>query len=199
MSDDWVPQIRATYQVDFEDWIDKETSGDEAWVYMIPEPLENGEDLSPLWFLLQAKDASEEEDKRFEDFWLRKAAQRGSWFAMQELASLRYEHGHLEECMRWNQRLVACLIDAATSLDQLIPPIDSDDYREILDGAIGNMAWLASEGVDTERNNPRDLGPSRNYSGQQFTYCLKCGAWKIATAPLDQCDDSVHMTTRSFG
>jgi hypothetical protein len=42
MSDNWVPQVRTTYQVDFEDWIDKETSGDEAWVYMIPEPLENG-------------------------------------------------------------------------------------------------------------------------------------------------------------
>lgn len=87
MSDNWVPQIRATYQVDFEDRIDKETSGDEAWVYMIPEPLENGEDLSPLWFLLQAEDASEEEDKRFEDFWLRKAAQRGTVIEQRSLCT----------------------------------------------------------------------------------------------------------------
>jgi len=61
------------------------------------------------------------------------------------------------------------------------------------------LAYLASEGVDASRNNPRDLGSSRDYTGQKFTYCLKCGKWKIASAPLSQCDDSVHMTTRNFG
>lgn len=199
MTDTWVPKIRPTYQVDFEDWIDLETEGDEAWVYVIPTPLENGEDSSPLWFIRQALDASKEGDKRFEDFWFRKAAQRGSWYAMQELGTLRYELGHLDECMRWNQRLISWLNDFATAPDQLVTPLDRDDFREILDGAIGNVAWLASQGVDASKNNPKDLGASRDYTGQQFTYCLKCGKWKIASAPLNQCDDSVHMTTRNFG
>jgi hypothetical protein len=199
MSDTWVPRIRPTYQVDFEDWIDLETVGDEAWVYIIPSPLENGEDLSALWFIRQAIDSSQAGDKRFEDFWFRKAAQRGSWYAMQQLGTLRYELGHLDESMRWNQRLISWLMDFASMPDQLETPLDSKAFREVLDGAIGNVSFLSSEGVDATRNNPKDLGASRDYTGQQFTYCLKCGKWKIASAPLNQCDDSVHMTTRNFG
>jgi hypothetical protein len=81
----------------------------------------------------------------------------------------------------------------------LVPPLGQDELREKLDAAIGNVEWLESEGIDSKVNNPRDLGINRNYIGQQFTYCLKCGKWKSATALLDQCDDSVHVVASHFG
>ena len=199
MSDDWNPQIRPSYQFDFEDWVDKETVGDNAWVFFVPEALENGEDMSPDWFLQQSDVSFNDGNEMLEDFWARKAAQRGSWLAMENLATLRYELGHLDECMRWNQRLIACLNDSAASPDQLVPPLGQDELREKLDAAIGNVEWLESEGIDSKVNNPRDLGINRNYIGQQFTYCLKCGKWKSATALLDQCDDSVHVVASHFG
>lgn len=199
MSEDWIAKVRPKYQLDFEDWIDTETQGDEVWVYSIPEPLQNGQDMSPYWFLKSAQECLDEGDKRFADLYFRKAAQRGSWLAMLELADMRYELGHLEECMRWNQRLIACLLDYAGREDELLPPISKEDWREELDRANANVSILASEGISVELNNPKDIGESRDYMARQFTYCLKCGSWKIGTAPVEQCDDSVHMTTRNFG
>jgi len=209
----WVPRERPNFRVDFEDWYDLENGFDEGvWLAIIPEPLENGEDLSPLWFILMSAQAAENDKKSQEDFWLRKAAQRGSWYAMKELAALRYELGHLEESMRWNQRLISWLNDFASAPDHLITPLERDDFREILDDAIANVAYLASQGVSASTNNPKDLYAKssfaeqlsvkdewQKYKSEQTTYCLKCGKWKIGSAPLSQCDDSVHLTPFNFG
>lgn len=198
----WEPIVREAYFLDFEDWLDKEIrDDDEAWVTIIPDPLENGQDLSTYWFLQQADNANQRDDKCFEDFWLRKAAQRGNWVAMQALADMRYELGHLAEAMRWNYRLLDALLDSASNLSDLDPEPSAEDWRLDIESAIKNIAYLVGQGIGLGEgmfsNNPKDLGKIRQY--RDFTYCLKCGSMKYAFAPIEQCDDSVHASFRGFG
>jgi hypothetical protein len=195
----WTPSIREIFSHDFEERVNQETAEDEnAWLWMVPEPLENGEDMSFAWFHLMANKSETEGNLCFQDFWLRKAAQRGSMLAMQELAGLRYHLGHLEESLRWNyRRLYALLGDAA-----VITEADYwEGWQEDVETTVNNIAFLSGEGIaigeGVWRNNPRDLGDRRDY--RDFLYCLKCGSLKYAFAPIAQCDDSVHASFANFG
>lgn len=195
----WNPIVREGFELDFEDWLTREI--DTAYIIMIPDALQNGDDTSAFWFLQQAENANLEDDKCLEDFWLRKAAQRGSWVAMQYLADYRYELGHLNEAMRWNFRLTDALLDNASNLSGLNPKPTPEEWRTDLETAIENIAFLSSEGIavgdGVSTNNPKDLGKKRHYPS--LTYCLKCGSLKYESAAIDQCDGSVHVSLRNFG
>ena len=195
----WKPSIRETFSHDFEERVEQETAEDteNAWVWFVPEPLQNGEDMGFAWFHQMARDSEAQGDKCFQDFWLRKAAQRGSWLAMQELAELRYHLGHLDESLRWNFRTLYTLLSDAANITE---PDQWEGWQEEVDSTVRNIAFLSGEGIaigeGVWRNNPRDVGDQRDYP--DFLYCLKCGSLKYAFAPIDQCDDSVHAAFRSF-
>ncbi len=195
----WKPSVREIFSHDFEERVEQETAEDteNAWVWIIPEPLENGADLSYSWFHQNADESEAKGDACFQDFWLRKAAQRGSMIAMQKLAELRYHLGHQEESLRWNFRLLYALLDDAANITE---SDHWEGWQEEVDSTVRNIAFLSGEGIGIGegvfRNNPRDLGSQRDYP--DFLYCLKCGSLKYAFAPIDQCDDSVHAAFRSF-
>jgi hypothetical protein len=195
----WKPSIRENFSHDFEERIDQETADDEnAWVWIVPEPLENGEDMSSNWFHQMASESEAKGDECFQDFWLRKAAQRGSWLAMQELGELRYKLGHLEESLRWNFRVLYVLLDDAANITG---PEHWEGWQQEIEDTIRNIAFLSGEGIGIGegiwRNNPRDLGDRRDYPG--FLYCLKCGSLKYASSAVSECNDSVHAVFANFG
>jgi hypothetical protein len=103
--------------------------------------------------------------------------------------------------MRWNYRLLDALLDSASDLSALNPEPSPEDWRQDVESAIKNIAYLRAKGIGIGdgrfSNNPKDLGKVRQYP--DFTYCLKCGSMKYAFAPVAQCDDSVHASFRSFG
>ena len=203
MSHNWIPGIRKHYSEDFENRLDFENDalpGEVAWVVNIPENLENGEDVSPDYFLLSGIEAEEKGNARFEDFNYRKAAQRGSWIAMQRLAESRYHLGFLDESMRWNQRLLACLL--GNSPEEHFPAFENLEditLEDTIAETRSNITFLAAEGINLEANTPEDLGKNRSYTFTQFTYCLKCGTLTFAHSPVAQCDDSVHAKFSFFG
>lgn len=182
----WLPIRRQNYYEDFEDWIDKETVGDEAWVYVIPKELEDGSDLSPKWFLGAVKECQENNDRMFEDFYLRKAAQRGSWEAMSMLAIRRYGWGFFDESMRWNQRILSLGSHKADAIQGSWTQPDTSILEEVK----SNIGYLASIGVSATDNDPQDLG--KNRKDTKHTYCLKCGRRKQSTEPFGKCDGTTH-------
>lgn len=182
----WSPIKRLHFFQDFEDWIDKETTSDEAWVHEIPPELEDGSNLSPSWFLNAAKECQENNDRMFEDLYLRKAAQRGSWEAMSILAIRRYGMGFFDESMRWNQRILNTQEGIQEEISSVWAQLDESTLEEVK----SNISYLASLGVSLAENNPRDLGNNRK--DPQYTYCLKCGRRKKSIEPLGQCDRTVH-------
>jgi len=191
---EWIPQVRGHYSVDFQDWRAKE-SPDERWVLMIPEPLLNGEDLSYDWFIVQSEEASEEGSPMMEDFWLRKAAQRGSAFAMMVLGELRADMAHDAEALRWYRRVEFLLQD-----DRNDPGLDPGLREEMLRDARTNAEVAIANGADPMAVVPHDLGVnSRSAAGLAHVYCLRCGCAKLPTAPPGQCDDSVHLELRRIG
>jgi hypothetical protein len=199
----WRPSIRRHFSEDFEDRLDSESDappGEVAWIINIPEELENGEDVSPDYFLLSGIQAEEKGDARFEDLNFRKAAQRGSWLAMQRLAESRYHLGFFDESMRWNQRLLACLLENSPeehfpTFAQLEDMTIEDTIKETRD----NIEFLEAEGINVKANTPNDLGKNKSYMFTQLTYCLKCGTLKFARSLVAQCDDSVHAVFANFG
>jgi hypothetical protein len=102
--------------------------------------------------------------------------------------------------MRWNQRLLACLLE--NSPEEHFPTfaqLDDMTIEDTIAETKGNIEFLATEGTNVEANTPRDLGKNKSYLFTQFTYCLKCGTLKFARSPIAQCDDSVHAKFSSFG
>jgi hypothetical protein len=182
----WLPIRRQYYYEDFEDWIDKEGLGGDAWVYVIPTELEDGSDLSPKWFLDAVKECQDNNDRMFEDLYLRKAAQRGSWEAMSMLALRRYGWGFFEESMRWNQRIL-CLGSNKAGANQ---GSWSQPDASLIEEVESNIGYLASIGISATENDPQDLNENRKDT--KHTYCLKCGRRKQSTEPSGRCDGTTH-------
>jgi hypothetical protein len=186
---DWLPIKRQHYYQDFEDWIDKETVGDESWVYVIPRELEDGSDQSPKWFLNAAKNCQENHDRMFEDLYLRKAAQRGSWEAMSILAIRRYGLGFFEESMRWNQRILNLRATNVHSTHSVWTLPDESIVEEVE----SNIHYLSSLSVSSTNGDLQDLGENRKDS--KYTYCLKCGGRKQSIDLIGNCDGTTHRST----
>lgn len=175
----------------------KESSNPNGVQLLIPQASLDGSDTTFLWFLQGADRAQQDNLPAVEDLFLRKAAQRGSWFAMDQLASWRYELGHFEECMRWNSRLLTFLAENKNQIGEQIPPISDSEFNTLQEDAKANIEWLKSQGVSVGRNTPNDLSPSRFI--QEHTYCLKCGKLKFSNAPIDSCNNDVHIVMHNFG
>ena len=189
----WTPLVRPKYHVDFEDWRTRES--DEVWVTMIPEQLENGEDPTYGWFLQQSEISADEGSPMMEDFWLRKAAQRGSVIAMMCLGEGRSELEHDDEALRWFRRAEFLVSDERND-----PNLEASDRAEIQRDSRQFAETTIANGADPQARAPEDIGVnSLAAAGLEPTYCLRCGTWKYPDAPLGQCDDTVHMVEHRFG
>jgi hypothetical protein len=175
--------------MDFEDRRRLESS--DLWLVSIPRDLTNGQDSSYDWFLLQSDMYSDE--PIMWDFFLRGAAQRGSALAMMILGELRADLEFDNEALRWFRRAEFLLQDPRNE-----PEMGIEDRQKILADARENAEIAIANGADPGKRYPRDVGVGNELVAKGFTYCLTCGKLKINTAPIDQCDDSVHMEFRQF-
>ena len=181
------------YIVDFEDWSTRES--DESWVTMVPQQLENGEDLSYGWFMQQSEISANEGSSMMEDYWLRKAAQRGSAIAMMLLGESRSELEHDDEALRWFRRAEFLVSDERND-----PDLSASDRAEILRDSREFANTTIANGANPNVLAPRDIGVnSLAAEGLAMTYCLRCGMAKYPNAPLGQCDDTVHVVEHRFG
>jgi len=185
----WDPKIRLRAVMDFEDL--RRLESPETWLISIPKELTNGQDTSYTWMLLQSGNFPDE--PLMEDYFLRKAAQRGSALAMMILGEMRANLEFDQEALRWYRRVEFLLLDSRNE-----PELPKADRQEMLKDARGNGEIAIANGADPREDYPNDVGEGSELPAKGFTYCLKCGKLKIVTAPIDQCDDSVHMEFRQF-
>lgn len=189
----WLPTFRASAEEDFEDRL-----SETGWVYLLPFERSQTTDFLP-WMAEWVHCLDEAPDTPVEDWLLRGAASRGSIHAMARLMTWVYESEQDDwEAWRWAKRIIFLLgrtdrIDQIT--DEEILASAEVDAAAIADNVETNMP-ITRDGMQyvTLPHAPNDVGlPS------QFNYCLSCGKWKSPSAPLDQCDDSVHLVKRHFG
>ena len=157
----------------------------------------NHEPTSFLPWLIEQEKAVEGSPE--EDFFLRGAAARGSIVAMTDLMLNVYNSEKDDwEAWRWARRVLFLLGRSDR--------IDTSVDQEMLE-SIEPMAKETAERVEKEMPKTKDgrvflqlpRAPQDVGLPGQFNYCLNCGRWKLPDAPLDQCDDSVHLVRRVFG
>lgn len=215
----WTPSVRATAEEDFEDRFFDETGTISGLIFprhdfsVHPDLVSDvsateggnfkmavidGYEVTswhPWWFCY----VDEDERSPEADFFLRGAAARGSIYALAMLMNAVYESQRNDwEAWRWAKRLLFL----ASNPNRVDNTLDEDTLAEMVEDAtkiIENVELNMPPSPEGKiylklPHSPKDVGIVG-----EFNYCLACGRWRRPDAPLDQCDDSVHLSSRSFG
>lgn len=189
----WAPLERdSSGEQDFEDYSDLEHNHRSGLIMsMIPTPLINGQDVSPKPFEKWAEEAMDD-NPQMADLNLRFAANRGSWWAMMALAESRNELGMDHEAYRWASRVVFLLEDDRNPF--LKRGLFSNKKKVVQDAKEFMAKSLRNLGVNS-LPTPNDVGAGSILN----KYCLEHGALVSQSARIGYCDESLHLTNRSFG
>ncbi len=186
------PTVRPHWYNDYEDRVMEDTV--QVWM-TIPTPYDFRVDAEAgLYFREEAEwvfdpdHGSEPSDPMYDKNLRRSALCEQPTRAMNLLSLFRYECGLFAESARWARR-------ALWHIDN--SPRDESDGSAAADRefCIDMFAKCEAEGV-VLRDYPLDVLP--DFAQMGLAFCLTCGSLKNRSAPLEQCDDSVHLSPRAF-
>jgi hypothetical protein len=188
---EWTARHRQWHE-DFEDFTDREHNHSSGLVmWMLPEPLLNGEDLDSEPFLQWAIEAWDKDEDQMADHYLRLAANRGNWYAMVCLAEDRAERFEFdEESWRWASRVVFFLEDER---NEFIDYLGRETRDDVIANARHMMAICVKNNPAADQTPPNDVG-----AGAEQKYCLRHGRPVYRDTPVGTCDDSAHLVLRGF-
>jgi len=106
----------------------------------------------------------------------------------------RAEIEHDDEALRWFARARLILRDEKN--DPLLEPDLQQQMRRDLEEYI---EVTLKNGADPAGLEVADVGPDHLRQKSEHVYCLGCGTAKYPSAPIAQCDDSVHVALLRLG